>query len=81
MNPNEAWIGKTLAVGLISLAIWVIIAILTGTSEAARRTRVVGAVAIALGLSVIVIAAAGPIGFAAVVVVVGASTWIIRGMK
>lgn len=81
MNPNEAWIGKTLTVGLISLAIWTIIAILASTSEAARRTRVVGAVAIALGLSVIVIAAAGPIGFAAVVVVVGASTWIIRGMK
>lgn len=81
MDPDEAWIGKVLAVGLIGLVLWGITALLQARSEAARRTRIVLGVAIAIAVAAVWFMMVGPIGFAVTLVVLGAVFWIFSGSK
>jgi len=81
MNPEEAWIGKVLFVGLVGLAIWGITALLQAKGEAAHRTRIVFGAVIGLAIAWVIFAVSGLIGVIIVAAVIGAVTWIIKGAK
>lgn len=81
MNPDEAWIGKVLFVGLVGLVIWAITALLQAKGEGARRARLVIGGAIALGVAALLFALGGPIVFAVELVTLGAIIWIYKGYK
>lgn len=81
MNPDEAWIGKVLFVGIVGLAIWAVTALLRAKGEGARRARIVIGVAIALGVAAMLFALGGPVVFAVELVTVGAIVWIFKGFK
>jgi len=81
MNPDEAWIGKVLFVGIVGLCIWAIKALLTAKSEGARRTRLVLGSAAALGIAAMLFALGGPVVFAVELVTLGAIVWIFKGFK
>lgn len=81
MDPNEAWIGKVMFVGIVGLVIWAITALLQAKSETAHRLRVVVGGALGLGVAWIVFAVAGPVGFVIVLAIIGAGIWIAQGSK
>lgn len=81
MNPDEAWIGKVLFVGIVGLSIWAIKALLTAKSEGARRTRLVLGGAAALGIAAMLFTLGGPVIFAVELVTLGATIWIFKGFK
>lgn len=81
MNPDEAWIGKVLFVGIVGLCIWAIKALLTAKSEGARRTRLVLGGAAALGIAAMLFTLGGPVIFAVELVTLGAIFWIFKGFK
>jgi hypothetical protein len=81
MNPDEAWIGKVLFVGIVGLSIWAIKALLTAKSEGARRTRLVLGGAAALGIAAMLFALGGPVVFAVELVILGAIIWVFKGFK
>lgn len=81
MNPEEAWIGKVLFVGIVAVVIWAITALLQSKSEGARRTRIVLGGVVGLAVAWVVFMATGPIGFLIALAVIGATTWIVKGTK
>lgn len=81
MNPDEAWIGKVLFVGIVGLVIWAVTALLQAKGEAARRARIVIGGAIALGVAAMLFALSGPIIFAVELVTLGAIIWVFKGFK
>lgn len=81
MNPEEAWIGKVLFVGIVGLIIWGIIALMQAKSEAAHRARVVLGGTIGLGIAWAIFAVSGPLGVLTVAAVIGATVWIVKGSK
>lgn len=81
MNPDEAWIGKVLFVGIVGLAIWAITALMQAKSEVAHRVRVVLGAVVGLGIAWVIFAVSGPIGVLTVAAVIGATAWIIKGSK
>lgn len=81
MDPDEAWIGKVLFVGIVGLVIWAVTALLQAKGEGARRVRLVIGGAIALGVTAMLFAMAGPAGFVGVLVVLCASIWVFKGFK
>lgn len=81
MNPDEAWIGKVLFVGLVGLAIWAVTALLKAKGEGARRARRVIGGAAALGIAAMLFTLGGPVIFAVELVTLGAIIWIFKGFK
>jgi hypothetical protein len=80
MNPDQAWIGKVLFVGIVGLVIWAITALLQANGEGARRARRVLGGALVLAIGAILLAIGGPGLLAIVVVVGGAGVWIFKGI-
>lgn len=81
MNPDEAWIGKVLFVGIVGLIIWAATALLQAKGEGARRLRFVIGGAAALGVAAILFALGGPVIFAFELATLGAFIWIFKGYK
>ncbi len=81
MNPDEAWIGKVLFVGIVGLFIWATTALLQAKGEGARRVRFVIGSAAALGIAALLFALGGPVVFAAELFTLGAIIWIYKGYK
>lgn len=81
MNPDEAWIGKVLFVGIVGLIIWAATALLQAKGEGARRLRFVIGGAAALGVAAILFALGGPVIFAIELATLGAFFWIFKGFK
>lgn len=73
--------GKVMFAGAVLLAVWLIGEALTAKGEVARRFRLVLGAALLLGLGAFILAVAGPGGLALALVVVGAITWILKGVK
>jgi len=81
MNPDEAWIGKVMAAGLIGLTLWGITTLLRAKGEGARRVRLVIGVGVAIGVAAMLFALGGPVIFAVELVTLGAFIWIFKGFK
>lgn len=81
MNPDEAWIGKVLFVGIVGLVIWAATALLKAKGEVARRARLAIGGAIALGVAAMLFAMGGPVVFAVELVALGAVIWVFKGVK
>jgi len=81
MDPDELWIGKVLFVGLASLTIWGVGALLTSRSEGARRIKVVIGGLITLSIGAILFAIGGPGLLAVGIIVVAIVIWVGRGFS
>ena len=78
---DDPAIGKIMAAGLIGLVLWGVFALLEAKSEVARRARLVIAWALVLAVGAFLLAALGPLGLGAVLVVLGVIVWVVRGTK
>jgi O-antigen/teichoic acid export membrane protein len=81
MNPDEAWIGKALFVGIISFVVWVISILISSKGEGAKRLRLIVVGAIALGVAALLFAMVGPVGLLVILVIGAAGVWVYNGFK
>ena len=81
MNPDEAWMGKVMAVGIFAAIIWAITALISSKGEGARRMKMVIGGGLALGVAALLFAMAGPVGFIVTLGIGAACVWVFNGFK